>query len=116
MPSDVEAFEFGDIVLIPFPFTNQIASKQRPAVVVSGRRYNLARPDLVMMAVTSQLRPVEGLGEAWVRNWEEAGLLKPSAVKPIMATLEQGLVIRKLGALSSADLASLKRAIAEIIG
>lgn len=66
MPSDAEAFEFGDIVLVPFPFTNQIASKQRLAVVVSGRIYNLARPDLVMMAVTSQLRPAEGLGETWI--------------------------------------------------
>lgn len=83
---------------------------------MSGRAYNLARPDLVMMAVTSQLRPVEGLGETWIRNWREAGLLKPSAVKPIMATLEQRLVIRNLGALSSADLASLRRSIAEIIG
>lgn len=116
MPSDAEAFEFGDIVLVPFPFTNQMTVKQRPAAVVSGRAYNLARPDLVMMAVTSQLRPAEGLGEAWLRNWREAGLLKPSAIKPVIATLEQGLVIRKLGMLSSADRAALQRAIGEIIG
>lgn len=116
MPSEAETLGFGDIVLVPFPFTNQTRSKQRPAVVVSGRAYNLARPDLVMMAVTSQLRPAEGLGEAWLRNWEEAGLLKPSAIKPIVATLEQGLIIRKLGMLSAADQAGLRRAIGEIIG
>ena len=116
MPSEADAFEFGDIVLVPFPFTNQTAAKQRPAVVVSGRRYNVTKPDLVMMAVTSQLRPTEGLGETSIRNWREAGLLKPSAIKPVMATLEQGLVIRKLGALSAADLVALRRAIAEIVG
>jgi hypothetical protein len=29
------AYSFGDVVLVPFPFTNQTASKKRPAVVVS---------------------------------------------------------------------------------
>jgi mRNA interferase MazF len=109
-------FEFGDVVLVPFPFTDQTAAKQRPAVVVSPRAYNLARPDLVMMAVTSQLRPSPALGEVWLRHWQAAGLLKPSAVKPVIATLEQGLVIRKLGALAAEDQATLRRAIDQIIG
>jgi len=41
----------------PFPFTSQRASKKRPAVVVSNRAYCTTRPDLIVMAVTSQLRP-----------------------------------------------------------
>jgi len=109
-------FEFGDVVLVPFPFTDQTAAKQRPAVIVSKRAYNLARPDLVMMAVTSQLRPTPALGEVWLRHWQAAGLLKPSAVKPVLATLEQGLVIRKLGALATEGRAALRSAIEQIIG
>jgi mRNA interferase MazF len=53
-------YEFGAIVLVPFQFTDQSASKRRPAVVVSNRAYNTARPDVVVMAVTSQLRPTPG--------------------------------------------------------
>jgi len=49
-------FEFGDVVLVPFPFTSQAASKKRPAVAVSNRTYNAARPDVVVMAITSRLR------------------------------------------------------------
>ncbi len=56
-------FEFGDVVLIRFPFTNQSASKQRPAVIVSSRAYNTAKPDVVVMAITSQLRASAALGE-----------------------------------------------------
>jgi mRNA-degrading endonuclease toxin of MazEF toxin-antitoxin module len=56
-------YSFGDIVLVPFPFTDQSVSKKRPAVVVSSSAYHQARPDLVIMAVTSQLRPSAHFGE-----------------------------------------------------
>jgi mRNA interferase MazF len=109
-------FEFGDVVLVPFPFTSQVASKKRPAVIVSSHAYNRAKPDVVVMAITSRLRPVPGLGEAWVSRWQNAGLLKPSAVKPVFATLEQALVIRQLGTLDTGDQAVLRKAIAETLG
>ena len=109
-------FEFGDIVLVPFPFTSQAASKKRPAIVVSNRAYNTARPDLVVMAITSQLRPSVGPGEVWVGQWQGAGLLKPSAVKPVFATLEQALVLRRIGMLGAGDQAAVRQAIAETFG
>jgi len=108
-------FEFGDVVLVPFPFTSQTASKKRPAVIVSNRAYNAARPDVVVMAVTSQL-PSSTLGEAQIGEWRTAGLLRPSVVKPVFATLERALVIRQLGTLSTADRTTLRKAIGEILG
>jgi mRNA interferase MazF len=109
-------FEFGDVVLVPFPFTNQVASKQRPAVVVSGRGYNDSKPDIVVMAITSQLRPSGTLGEVWIREWRAANLLKPSAIKPVFATIEQNLVVRRLGALDPQDQATLTAAIKAVLG
>lgn len=32
-------YERGDVVLVPFPFADQITSKKRPAVVVSFNKY-----------------------------------------------------------------------------
>ena len=109
-------FDFGDVVLVPFPFTSQRASKKRPAVVVSRRRYNESRPDLIVMAITSQLRPTRALGEVWIAQWQSAGLLKASVVKPVLATLEQRLLIRSLGRLVAEDQANLRTAISEIVG
>ena len=109
-------FEFGDVVLVPFPFTSQAASKRRPAAIVSSRAYTMERPDIILMAITSQLRPVPALGDVWLRHWQAAGLLRPSAVKPVMATLEQNLIIRKLGSLASEDKDALRQAIGHIIG
>ena len=108
--------EFGAVVLVPFPFTDQSASKRRPAVVVSNGAYNVAKPDVVVMAITSQLRPAPSLGEVWVSQWQQAGLLKPSAIKPVFATIEQRLILRELGVLQSADQIVLRKAIAEAIG
>ena len=107
---------FGDVVLVPFPFTSQIASKKRPAVVVSTEAYNRARPDVVVMAITSQLRSDPIFGEVWLAEWQTAGLIKPSAIKPVFATLEQALVLRQLGTLGANDQAALRNAISEIIG
>jgi mRNA interferase MazF len=109
-------FEFGDVVLVPFPFTDQTASKKRPAVIVSNLAYNQAKPDVVVMAVTSQFRPSDSIAELWVDQWQAAGLLKPSAIKPVFATLEQRLIIRQLGKLAAADHAALKRPIIETLG
>ena len=109
-------FEFGDVVLVPFPFTDQTTSKKRPAVVVSNRAYNTARLDIIVMAITSQRRRNPGLGDVWITHWQAAGLLKPSVAKPVFATLEQRLVLRRLGALDDDDQAVLRKAISEIIG
>ena len=108
--------EFGDLVLVPFPFTDQSATKRRPAVVVSSAAYHRERPDLVILAVTSQLHPVAAVGEVAIAKWKEAGLLRPSVLKPVLATIERGLVLRTLGRLADEDRAALRKLLAEILG
>jgi mRNA interferase MazF len=108
-------FEFGDVVLVPFPFTDQTASKKRPAVVVSNRAYNTARLDIIVMAITSQRRPNPRLGDVRITHWQAAGLLKPTVAKPVFATLEQRLVLRQLGTFAAEDQTALRKAIEEII-
>lgn len=109
-------YEFGDVVLVPFPFTDQSTSKRRPAVVVSGDAYHRERPDLIILAVTSQARPQPAFGEAAVTKWKEAGLLRPSVLKPVVATIERGLVLRKLGRLEGKDRRALGKVLGEILG
>ncbi len=107
---------FGDVVLVPFPFTDQSGTKKRPAVIVSSSGYNANRRDLIIMAITSQVRQPLGFGEALVADWQAAGLIKPSVLKPVFTTIEQGLVIRTMGTLAAADLRTLRETTAQVIG
>lgn len=89
---------------------------QRPGVIVSRAAYNRVRRDVVLMAITSQVRASGTYGEVIVQDWLAAKLLKPSAIKPVLATLEQGLVIKALGKLSQRDAQTLREVLGKIIG
>lgn len=68
-------------------------------MVVSSDAYHHHRADMVVMAVTSQIRrPAGAMGEVLIREWQRAGP-KPSLIKPVLATIERGLILRKLGEL-----------------
>jgi mRNA interferase MazF len=51
------------------------------------------------MAITSQIHSTSNLGEVGIEEWQAANLLKPSAIKPVFATLEQTLILKRLGTL-----------------
>ena len=68
------------------------------------------------MAITSEMRAPLGFGEAIIADWQSAGLIKLSVLKPVFATIEQGLVVRTLDALSVADTLILREAVAQSVG
>ena len=48
-------FKRGDIIPVPFPFTDLSSAKQRPALVVSSDALNAAGDDVLVAAITSQI-------------------------------------------------------------
>jgi mRNA interferase MazF len=57
-----------------------------------------------------------GFGEALVADWQAAGLIKASVLKPVITTIEQGLVARTLGKFSATDLRTLRETISRVVG
>lgn len=110
------SFRFGDVVLILFPFTNQQGHKPRPAVVISSSAYNEQKPDAILAAITSQIRDPLGFGEALIQDWQAAGLLKPSVLKPVLFTAEQRLLTRTLGTLSAHDQQTVRQVLGQVTG
>ena len=109
-------YRFGDVIVVPFPFTDQTATKKRPAVVVSSESYHRERPDMILMAITGRVRPAPTGGDAIVVHWQVAGLLKPSVIKPLFTTIETSLVLRQLCKLHADDQACLRQVLAAVLG
>ncbi|MEM8526074.1 MAG: type II toxin-antitoxin system PemK/MazF family toxin [Bacteroidota bacterium] len=49
-------YKQGDIILIPYPFTDLSTAKQRPAVIISNEKSNNFRGDYIVAKVTSVIR------------------------------------------------------------
>ena len=105
----------GDVILVRFPFADGTGVKRRPAVVVSSPAYHRAGQEVVLAAVTSNVRR-RLLGDHLIRDWERAGLLFPSVVTGILRTVKRTMIERRLGAMAAADLraidAGLRRCLA----
>lgn len=113
MPSTT-GYKRGDVVLVPFPFTDLSATKQRPALVISSDGFNAVHDDLLVAAITSQI-PVRLDDDEWmIPNGElsACGLPKPSILKVSkLVTLHRQLVVKRIGAMPAA---SLERALTQI--
>lgn len=90
----------GDVVLVPFPFTDLSAQKLRPALVV-GRTLGDGR-DVVLAFVTSRIEPADVQAEHLIAlegpEFSMTGLKLPSRIRlDKITTLERRLVGRRLG-------------------
>ena len=109
------SFSFGDVVLVGFPFTNLQTAKRRPAVIIHSPIYH-DRPDVILLAITSQVREPLAGGEALVQDWQTAGLAKPSVFKPLIATLTKVQIVKRLGQLTVGDQERLAGVLDSILG
>ena len=71
----------GDLVLLPYPFSNLSGIKVRPALVVSGDKFNFKSRDVIMVPLTSLIKdePFSIIVEQ--KNLSSGKLVKRSRVK-----------------------------------
>jgi len=95
------AYRKGDVVLVPFPFTDLSATKTRPAVVVSVEPFENATGSVTVAMVTSQ--PCDTPFDCPLQDWQQANLRLPSWVRPKLATLSPALIRYRPGSLTPRD-------------
>ena len=90
-----------DVVAVPFPFTDRPAVKRRPALVVSSAAFNRAHAQSILAMITAARSTWPS--DVAIRDWRQAGLHVPCRVRLKLFTLDDALMVRKLGALSERD-------------
>jgi len=95
----------GDVVLVPFPFTDLTSQKLRPAVIIS---VDPQRIDVVIAFVSSVVSPEELSATDYVLRQDDADFLKTGLRKTStfrmrkLLTIERSSIIRRLGRVSPA--------------
>lgn len=104
----------GDIVLIPFPFSELTNVKLRPAVVVSETKDRYR--DLIVCAISSQVPFTPSIAEIVINPDNNNGLRVTSVIKvDRIFTLKQERVVAVLGSLSAQHLQQFKDVFAGLV-
>lgn len=100
-----------DVVVVPFPFTNSKATKKRPALVISdATAFNKATRKSVMAMITTASHSSWSL-DVSISDLESAGLKVKSIVRMKLFTLDDALVVKKIGKLATKDSNNVRNAL-----
>ena len=105
----------GDVLLVKFTFSEGEGSKHRPALLLSTKDYNNHRQELIIAAITSNLKR-RLVGDTKINNWDKAGLLYPSLITAIIRTIKKNMVDHKLGKLSGNDFRLAEKNLKDVLG
>jgi len=101
-------YKIFDVVVVPFPFTDQDTDKKRPALVVSDfDSFNDITENCVLAMITSSKNPEWPL-DTNIGSIQKAGLPAPSKVRMKIFTLDSRLIIKKIGGLAAKDQKAVK--------
>ena len=101
-----------DVVAVPFPFTERAGQKKRPALVLSHQVFNQhGHTLLAMITSTSPAWP----GDTPLRDLTSAGLSTPCLVRMKLFTLDNRLILRRVGRLAQAEQNQVKAELQAIL-
>jgi len=109
------AFKQGDVIKVPFPYTDRSTRQSRPALVVSTGELERLHGLLWVVMITSAGNRA-WLEDVYVSDLKRAGLPFPSVIRPAkIATIEASDAL-KIGSVSPARLRQVKKWLAAELG
>lgn len=105
-------FVKGDVIVVPFPFSDLTQTKRRPALVIAG----LQGEDLILCQITSRLIRDQYAIAIESEDFESGTLRQSSNARPNrLFTAEEQIVLYKVGRLLSSKIDEVIAKIVEIL-
>jgi mRNA interferase MazF len=108
-------FKQGDVVRVPFPYTDRSTRQHRPALVVStvgiGENSNLLWVAMITSA-KNRARP----GDLAIARYEEVGLPAPSIIRPCKIATIEARHAERLGRIKPRLTVEVVSAVRSILG
>ena len=105
-----------DLLLVPFPFSDQLGKKVRPVVVISNEDFNQCSEDVLVVAVTSNLTKDRHTIPITKNELENGTLHHDCYIKvENILKIDKKLIIKKIGKIKPAVLQQIKEIIESIL-
>jgi len=109
-------FQQKEIVLLPYPFSDQEGVKVRPAIIISNNNFNKKSEDCIMLPLTSVIKEVSYSVLITQKDLESGNLLKPSRIRiDKIFTIRQDLIRMKIGIINNKSFEKIKSEIFNIL-
>ena len=107
-------FKQGDILIVPFPFSNLSGLRQRPVLVISHDKYNENCEDIITCGITSNLKDIQYSVLFTGDDLSEGSIPTKSRVKvDKLFTLEKSIIKKKIARLNNECMVRVRK---EFIG
>jgi mRNA interferase MazF len=101
----MEEFMKGDVVVVPFPFSDLRNSKKRPALVSA----TLEGDDLILCQITSEIRNDKYNIILEHKDFVKGGLNVTSVIRPNkLFTADKSIIIYKVGSLRNSKIKEIE--------
>lgn len=105
-------FVRGDVVVVPFPFSDLSQAKRRPALVIA----EVGGGDLLLCQITSQSVRDDYAVSIVDADFEDGGLRQTSNVRPSrLFTADQAIILYRAGHLLPEKVAAITARIVELL-
>ena len=107
--------DFGDVVVVPFPFVDRDSEKRRPSLIVSRRTFNSSHHHSICAMITTAAR-TEWPSDIAIKDLKLAGLARSCVIRWKLFTLPNELILKRAGRLGTRDRENVISSARKVIG